>query len=100
MEKLLEISLDKPLTARDAITVLAILINLEAAYLDGTGIPESFQQCKLFWPDAWAPFEERNNTCVFSRILLTYCKMLYRSIFYCHKGITFADIYEDEDFSP
>ena len=35
MEKLLEISLDKPLTARDAITVLAILINLEAAYLDG-----------------------------------------------------------------
>ena len=26
--------------------------------------------------------------------------MLYRSIFYCHKGITFADIYEDEDFSP
>ena len=26
--------------------------------------------------------------------------MLYGSIFYCHKGITFADIYEDEDFSP
>ena len=22
--------------------------------------------------------------------------MLYRSIFYCHKGITFADIYEDD----
>ena len=65
----------------------------------GISIPESFQQCKLFWPESWEAFEVK-NTCIFSRALLVYCKMLYRSMFYYHKGTIFADVYEDDDFSP